>query len=312
MTETLVLTLTTYLASALRLATPLTLAGLGEAYSERSGVINIGLEGIMLTGAFTAFMVNVWTQNLFLGMLAGALGGMAVSLLHALLSIQCRANQTITGLALNFLALGLTSFLFLKAFGQASTLPLCTTVAPIAIPGLSKIPVLGGILFTQNIYVYMMVIAIVVLTILFEKTEWGVNLTAVGEHPRAADTAGISVYGTRYFACAVNGLFGGLAGSYMTLAQMGFFQENITAGQGYMALVAVILGRRNPVKILIASLAIGFAQALQFNLQTMGLGIPSQVFSMIPYVVAVLVLLFSIGRSSDPAALGVPYERNNR
>ena len=304
--------LTSYLASAIRLATPLTLAGLGEACSERSGVINIGVEGIMLTGAFTGFMVCFWTGSVAIGMVAGAVGGMLISLLHAVLSIRCGANQTITGLALNFFALGLTSFLFLKAFGQTTTLPLCNTVQPIAIPLLSKIPVLGPVLFTQNIFVYIMVLAIIGFSILFYKTEWGVNLTAVGEHPRAADTAGLNVHGIRYLACMANGLLGGLAGSYMTLAQMGFFQENISAGQGYMALVAVILGRRDPVKILLASLAIGLASAVQFSLQTMGLGIPSQVFTMIPYVVAVLVLLLSIGRSSDPSALGVPYERSKR
>lgn len=300
------------LAACVRMATPLTLAGLGEAYSERAGIMNIGVEGIMLCGSFAGFMFTFWTGNFFIGILAGMLAGMLISMLHAVLSIKCLANQNIVGLALNFLALGLTSFLFLMGFGHSTELPKTLTVNNIAIPGLSQIPIIGPMLFNQNIFVYLMLVLVVVFMILFYKTEWGVRLSAVGEHPRAADTAGINVFRTRYTACMVNGLLGGLAGSYVTIAQLGFYMEDVTAGKGYMALVTVILGRRNPVGILLASLLIGFAEAMQFQLQTMGIGLPSQVFSTIPYVAAVLVLLFSIGRSSDPSALGVPYERDKR
>ncbi len=310
--ETVIATITTFLAASVRMAAPLTIAGIGEACSERTGIINIGVEAIMLMGAFFGFMVTFWTKNFMLGMLAGAFGGMLVSLLHGVLSIKCRANQNIVGLALNFLALGLTSFLFLKAFGQSTVLPTFATVPVYEIPLLSKIPVLGKALFAQNIFVYIMLILVIGFSILFYKTEWGVNMAAVGEHPRAADTAGLNVFRIRYVACAINGLLGGLAGTYVTLAQLGFFMEDVTAGKGYMALVAVILGRRNPVGILLASLLIGFAEAMQFQLQTMGIPVPSQVFSTIPYVAAVGVLLFSIGKSYNPTALGVPYERAKR
>lgn len=305
-------TIAAFLAACIRMATPLTLAGLGEAYSERAGVMNIGVEAIMLCGAFSGFLVTVWTGSLFLGILAGMAAGVLISLLHALLSIRCLANQNIVGLALNFLALGLTSFLFLKSFGQGAALPTCPKVAAFPIPLLSQIPILGPALFHQNIYVYLMYILVALFTVLFYKTEWGVNLAAVGEHPRAADTAGLNVARIRYTACLVNGLLGGLAGSYVTLAQLGFFMEDVTAGRGYMALVTVILGRRNPVGILLASLLIGFAEAMQFQLQTLGIPIPSQTFSIIPYVAAVLVLLFSIGKSHTPSALGLPYERGKR
>ena len=300
------------LAACVRMATPLTLAGLGEAYSERAGIMNIGLEAIMLCGAFSAFMFTFWTGSFVLGIVAGMTAGLLISMLHAVLSIKCLSNQNIVGLALNFLALGLTSFLFLKAFGRSTELPKTLTVNNIALPGLSKIPILGTMLFNQNIFVYLMMILVVVFMILFYKTEWGVRLDAVGEHPRAADTAGINVFRTRYVACMINGLLGGLAGSYVTLAQLGFYMEDVTAGKGYMALVAVILGRRNPVGILLASLLIGFAEAMQFHLQTQGIPLPSQVFSTMPYVAAVVALLFSIGKSSNPAALGVPYERDKR
>jgi len=304
--------LSTFLIASIRMATPLTLAGLGEAYSERAGILNLGVEAIMLTGSFTGFMVTFWTNNLLLGVLAAMAGGVAVSMIHAVMSIKCGVDQTIVGLALNFFALGLTSFLFLKAFGQGTILPTCVTAAAFPLPLLSKIPLIGPILFNQNIFVYLMFLAVVGFSIVFYKTDWGVNLTAVGEHPRAADTAGINVFRTRYIACLINGLFGGMAGAYITICQLGFFQEDVTSGKGYMALVAVILGRRNPLGVLAAALIIGFAEALQFNLQTIGIPIPSQAFSMIPYVSAVIVLLFSIGKSADPAALGIPYERSKR
>lgn len=305
-------TIATFLAACVRMATPLTLAGLGEAYSERAGVMNIGVEGIMLCGAFSGFMFTFWTGNFLIGILGAMGAGALVSMLHAVLSIKCGANQNIAGLAINFFSLGLTSLLFLKAFGQSTTLPACPTVPNFNIPLLSQIPVLGKALFSHNIFVYSMYVLIAVFMVLFYKTEWGVHLTAVGEHPRAADTAGLNVFGIRYTACLVNGLLGGFAGGYVTLAQLGFFMEDVTRGKGYMALVAVILGRRNPLGILAASLLIGFAEAMQFQLQTMGIPVPSQAFTMIPYVAAVLVLLFSIGKSSNPSALGLPYHRSQR
>lgn len=303
---------TTYLAASLRMATPLVLAGVGEAISEKAGVLNIGLEAIMLIGAFCSFIVAFFTGNLVLGLFAGIMGGMLISMVHAFFSISFKVDQTIVGLALNFTVLGLTSFLFLIVFGGAATLPSIPTFSAVSIPILSQIPVIGPVFFYQNIFVYITLVSIVVVYIVFYKTEWGVRLLAVGEHPQAADTVGINVIATRYRACLLNGVFGGMAGSYFTLARLGFFMENITAGRGFIALVVVILGRRNPVGIFVAAMVIGFSEALQFNLQTMGFGVPSQVFIMFPYVVAVLVLLLSIGKSTNPSALGVPYERNKR
>ncbi|MFA6784573.1 MAG: ABC transporter permease, partial [Sphaerochaeta sp.] len=187
-----------------------------------------------------------------------------------------------------------------------------TIIKPLSIPVLSKIPVLGEALFNQDPFVYVLFGFVVVLQIVFYKTEWGVILHAVGENPRSADTVGIRVDRVRYFACFINGVLGGLGGTYLSLVKLGFFMENLTAGKGYIALVAVILGRRNPVGVLCAALVIGSAEALQIRLQTLGNAIPSQAFSMLPYVVTVLVLLFSIGKSNDPSALGVPYERDKR
>lgn len=310
--EVVILTLTSFLAAAVRVATPLTFAGIGEAFSERAGVINIGVEAIMLAGAFAAFMTTFLTGSILLGALAGVAGGASISMLHAVLSIRCRANQNIAGLALNILTLGLTSFLFLKAFGQATVLPTCGLAPQYPIPLLSKIPVLGPALFSQSVFEYALYLLVAASWVVFYRTEWGVTLTAVGEHPRAADTAGLNVGRVRYLACLINGVLGGLGGAYITIAQLGFFMEDVNAGRGYIALVAVILGRRNPLGILLSALVIGLAQALQLQLQTLKIGIPSQAFSMLPYVAAVVVLLFSIGKGRDPAALGVPYERDKR
>lgn len=302
----------TFIAASIRLAMPLALAGLGESISEKSGLLNIGVEAIMLCGAFFSFMVVFSTQNFFLGVLGGMLGGVSMSMLHAVLSIRFKANQTIVGLALNFLALGLTSFLFLMSFGQTTTLPSTPVLQDMPIPLLSAIPVIGDILFTQNIFVYLTVACMFCAHIIFFKTDYGVALHAVGEHPVAADTAGLPVNTIRYIAALLNGMLGGLGGAYLTIVKLGFFQENLTAGKGYIALVAVILGKRKPFGVLGAALIIGGAEALQIRLQAAGTGIPSQVFAMFPYLMTILALLLTIGTSGDPAALGVPYDRDRR
>jgi general nucleoside transport system permease protein len=303
---------TSFAQAAVRMATPLALAGLGEAYSERSGLLNIGLEAIMLTGAFSGFMVANLTQSLALGILAGALGGLAISLIHAFLSVTCRADQTIAGLALNFFASGLTSYAFLMRFGKTTALAKCPMVPALPIPLLSDIPFLGPVLFRQSVFVYAAFMAVGLSALIFRRTEWGTSLAAVGENPRAADSAGLGVAKTRYVAAAINGCLGGLAGAYLTLGSLGFFMENVTSGRGYIALVVVILGRRAPFGVLLAALLLGAADALQFRAQTLGIDIPSQLFIMFPYVATVVVLLFSFGRSSDPGALGLPFDRSRR
>lgn len=266
----------------------------------------------MLSGAFFGFIAAYFSGSLFVGIISGALGGILISMIHAFMCIKVKANQTIVGLALNFFTLGLTSFLFLLVFGQNTKLPSVASLNPITLPVLSKIPVLGPVFFSQNILIYILYLAIIVFFVVFYKTEWGVRLTAVGENPRAADSAGLGVNATRYVSCIINGVFGGLGGAYITLAQLGYFQEDIVSGKGYIALVVVILGRHNPVFILLSAMLIGFAESLQFSLQTMGIPLPSQAFSMLPYLIAVIVLLLSAGKSSSPAFLGIPYERDKR
>ena len=305
-------TVSSFLAAALRQATPLTLAGIGVAYAEKAGILNIGEESIMLSGAFFGFMAAYSSGSLAVGLLGGIFGGLLVAMLHGFMCIHCRANQTIVGLALNYTVLGVTSFLFLLAFGNGSSLPSIGKLSAVRIPLLADIPVIGEPLFNQNILIYIMYVAVIVSCVIFYKTEWGIHLTAVGENPVSADTAGLNVFRIRYATCAINGALGGLGGSYITLAQLGYFQEDIISGRGYIALVAVILGRRHPAAILLSAMIIGFSESLQFTLQVKGVQLPSQAFSMLPYVVAVVVLLFSIGKSRDPSALGKPYERDKR
>jgi len=305
----LLATATALLAATIRMATPLTLAGLGETFSEKSGILNIGLEGIMLSGAFFSFITAYYTQSIALGIVGGCLGGIFISLIHGYLSIRMGVDQTISGLALNFFSLGLTSFFFLMAFGKTTDLPECPVILSLPIPLLKDIPVIGTALFRQDPFVYGMLVLVAVSYIVLQKTEWGVNIHAIGEHPKAAGAAGIDVHRIRYGAALVNGLFGGLAGSYLTLALLGFFMENITSGKGYIALVVVILGRRHPVGVFLAAILVGVAEALQVRLQTMGTGIPSQAFNMFPYLITVLVLFISIGKNRTPAALGKPYRQ---
>lgn len=307
-----ILLISNFLFASVRMATPLTFAGIGESISETSGILNIGVEGMMLAGAFSCFLITSLTSCLVLGILAGLIVGLLFGLLHAFITITCKQNQTISGLAINFLVLGLTSFFFLVLYGQSSTLPHVRTLKTIPIPLLSQIPLIGTAFFSHDILTYVVYITIIITTIFLKKTEYGIRLIAVGENPRAADTAGINVIRTRYLASMFNGMMCGLAGTYMMVVLFGFYIENITAGRGYIALAAVTLGRRNPVAIFFVSLLIGLTEGLQFTLQSMGVPIPSQVFSMMPYVVAVIVLLFSIGRSNDPSALGIAYDRNDR
>jgi simple sugar transport system permease protein len=243
---------------------------------------------------------------------AGAAAGAVVALVHAFLAVTCRADQTVAGLALNFLASGVTSFAFLRLYGRGTDLPSCPVLAAVPVPGLSDIPFLGRVLFHQSALVYLACAALVVSWVVFSRTEWGTRLHAVGENPRGADSVGLSVARLRYLAAAVNGALGGVGGASLTVATLGFFQENITGGRGYIALVVVILGRRHPAGVFLAALMLGAADALQFRVQALGVAIPSQLFIMFPYVATIAVLLFTAGRSRPPAALGLPFDRRER
>jgi len=303
---------TTFLTASVRMAVPLIFAGLGETISEKAGVLNIGVEAIMLSGAFFSFALTYLTGSLWLGLIGGMIGGMIVSLMHGIFSVYLAKDQTVTGIALNMFVLGATSFLFKVLVSSNPNFPQISTFKKIEIPILSKIPILGQAFFNQDIVVYIAYLLIILAAIFLYRTTWGLSLAAVGEHPRAADTVGIKVYMVRYLAAMVNGILGGLGGAYLTLVQLGVFMENVTAGRGYIALALVILGRRNPLGIFLGALLFGAADAFQFKLQAMGINLASQYLTMLPYVVTLAVLLFSVKNSNDPESLGKPYISGSR
>lgn len=254
MSELLQLTFwATFLSAAVRTAIPILCASIGEDISEKAGIINVGLEAVMLVGAFFGFAAAYLTRSLFWGFVVGMLAGMLLSLLHAFLSVYLKQDQNVAGVALNLLATGLTSYIFQLMVNRYG-IPQIETLKSVPIPLLSKIPLIGDALFNKDIVVYFSYLLVVFLVFYYKKTIWGMSLCAVGENPRAADAVGISVYKNQYMAAAVNGLLGGLGGAYLLLGQLGIFFENITAGRGYIALAVVVFGRRNPIGILLAAL----------------------------------------------------------
>jgi general nucleoside transport system permease protein len=302
---------TDYLTSTLRLTIPLAFAALGGLYSERSGVLNIALEGMLLTGAFTSAAATFYTNNVWLGVLAALIAGGLVGLLHAFLCVTLRVNQLVSGLAINLVATGLTSFLARLVFNGASAQQL-PGIPPIIIPILAKIPVIGTLLFQQDILVYLLILLVLITIYILFHTSFGLTLRAVGEYPKAADTAGISVSLVRYLAVITSGCLASLGGAYLTLVQVKFFAEGMSAGKGFIAIAALIFGRWHPIGSALACLLFGATEALQLRIQALGANIPYQFLIVLPYAIALLALVGLAGKSTPPAALGVAYFKENR
>jgi len=304
-------------AATIRAATPLILAALDGIFSERSGIVNIALEGIMLAGAFFAMLVSYYAAQFGLSPLASALSGMVgaivfgflISMIHAVVSIRFRADQVVSGVAINILALGLTGFLLQLIFNTSGNSPSVPSLSAMPIPILSDIPILGDIFFNQSIIVYIALIAVPISSFVLFRTPLGLRLRSVGEHPKAADTVGINVFKLRYLGVGLSGVLAGLAGAYLSIGQLNIFTENMTNGRGYIALAAVIFGKWNPWGALGACLLFGFADAIQISLQNAGVNIPSDFLLMLPYVLTLIALAGFIGRSRPPAAAGTPYEK---
>jgi ABC-type uncharacterized transport system permease subunit len=304
------LNLTGMLVSSIVRATPIALAALSGLYSERSGVVNIGIEGMMLAGAFTSVIFASLTHSLLIGILAGILTGMLMGLLHAVLSIRFQVNQIISGTAIIILALGLTSYLqraFLNYHPELNQPGPVIAAAPI--PVLWKIPVLGPIFFNQSPVIYFLVALVVVTQVLMYHTKWGLRVRAVGEHPRAADTLGINVFRTRYMSVLISGSIAGLAGAYMCIGEAGRFNEGMTAGKGFLGLAAMIFGNWNPGGGFLGSLIFGFFDSWQEKLSLLQIGIPVDLLGMAPYIATMIVLAGVVGRSHMPAADGQAYEK---
>ncbi len=298
------------LNTTLRMATPLILAALGGVFTERSGVINIALEGIMLISAFMAMAGSYLTGNPWLGVLTAIIFGILVSLIHAILSISLKADQIVSGTAINIFATGLTAFLLRVMFESAGQSPSVTDVGTWTIPIINDIPIIGDVLGEQIPFVYIALILVAISYWVLFKTPFGLRIRAVGEHPAAADSVGINVIKTRYIAVLISGFFAGLAGASISIGLLDVFVENMTSGRGFIALAAMIFGRWTPQGALLAALLFGFADALQMLAQSIGLDfIPRQFLLMLPYVLTILALTGVIGSSEPPAASGEPYEK---
>jgi general nucleoside transport system permease protein len=299
------------LAATLRLATPIALAALGGVVSERSGVTNIALEGCMLMGAFFAVFAADKTGSLPVAILVGLIAGVALAGLHALASITFRADQIISGMALNILALGLTSYLDYELYGTTGTPASLPGVPTVDLGFLSAVPVLGGAFGHQSSILWVTFLLVIVLELFLFRTVPGLRLRAVGEHPRAAETVGIDVRRTRYWAVLASGALAALGGVYLSMAVAGSFTDGMTNGKGFIGLAAMIFGRWKPAGALVASLIFGYGDALSVSLQGVSIGdlrIPVQLLSTIPYVLTILAVAGFVGRSRPPAADGVPYE----
>ena len=290
-------------------ATPLTLAALGGVMSERSGVVNIALEGIMLTTAFAGFVAAFVTHNLAIGLLAAIVGGMLIAGLHAVLSIEFLVDQIVSGTVINILALGITG-VFYRTFLQEANVRGPGTLPVWRVPLLGDIPVLGPILFRHQGVTYSMLILVVVIHLVLFNTVWGLRTRACGEHPLAADTAGISVKLVRYGNVILSGALGGLGGAYFSIQQIGNFLPNITGGRGFIALAAMIFGKWTPFGAFGASLLFACADALGARLQAHGVGVPPQFLGMLPYVLTIVVVAGAMGRAIAPAAVGRPYRKS--
>lgn len=297
------------IATTLIKSVPITIGALSGILSERAGIVNIAIEGMMLAGALSSTVAASITGSLWIGVLAGIFTGMLMALLHGWLSIKYKVNQIISGTVINILATGLTSYLSAKFLQHYQNLNTPGTFRPWAIPLLSDIPFLGPILFNNNIFVYAMYIFLALLTFALFSTKWGLRLRSVGEHPKAADTLGINVIRTRYMAVILSGMMAGVGGSYFTLGSVGRFDEVMTAGRGFIGLAAMIFGNWTPVGSFGAGLLFGFADSLASRLAILGLPIPPQFLGMAPYIATMIVLAGIIGRSQMPAADGVPYEK---
>jgi simple sugar transport system permease protein len=292
-----------FLAAAVRVATPLMLAATGETITERAGVINLGLEGIMLTGALAATLgATAWGP--WSGVACAVVAGMLLAVVFALLAVVARADQIIAGTAITLAALGLTGTLYRQAYGTGGAGLSIPTLKSIALPGLSQIPVLGPALFDQPAPTYLAILFIPVVWWVLFRTRLGLALRATGEGAAMARTAGIRTKLIRSGATVVGGGFAGLAGASLVLAQVGSFAEGMTAGRGYVAIAIVVLGRWHPAGIALGALLFGAATALQYLLQTLGLDVPYQLFLMLPYLLTLLALAGAVGRVRAPADLG--------
>ena len=296
------------LASTISGTTPILMAALGEAYVERSGLLNLGIEGMMVAGAFTSFAVALKFSSLFLGFFAAAMVGLTLALVFGILSVTLRVNQIVVGLGLTIFAHSMSSFLHRVIFGNQFPI-LFGAGQTSEIPLLSRIPLIGQAFFNQHWLVYPTFVLVPVLYVLMYKTRFGLRVRAVGETPWAADAAGVNVNRIRFCTILYGGLMAGLGGAFMALGDLAFFVPDMIMGRGYIAIVVVMLGKWNPIRVCWGGLLFGFAMALTSALQVAGLNISPDLILMTPYLAVIVVLLIFARSTNLPASLGIPYKR---
>jgi simple sugar transport system permease protein len=300
--------LTGVLQSTLQRAVPIVFGALAGILCERSGVVNIAIEGMLLTGAFVAAVIGSATDNPWIGMVGAVIAGGVMAAILAVLAIRYRVDQIIAGFFINIFASGLTAFLAVRWLApHQDALNRPEVLGPVPIPLLSEIPILGPILFRHNVFVYLLFLLIVIIHLGLFYTRWGLRVRAVGEHPKAADTVGIDVYWVRYRNVILGGMVAGLGGAFFTIGSTGGFEREMSAGRGYIGLAAMIFGGWNPIGGFLAGLVFGFADAVQSRLSILSIGIPSEFLLMVPYVVTIVIVAGLVGRTRAPAADGKPY-----
>ena len=294
------------LASGIRLATPYLYAAIGETFGQRSGVLNLGVEGQMLLGAFAAFYVAFTTGNLWLGILAAIIVGAVMGLAMAFVTINLHAQQGISGIGFYLFGLGMSDLLFQKLLGTVETV---SGFAPITIPVLSDLPGVGEIFFSQNILVYIAFALVPISWFVLNKTTLGLQIRAVGENPEAADSLGVSVSRVRYFTIILGGILSGVAGASLSIALLNVFQQNLTSGLGFIAVALVYFGGWRPWGVLLGALLFSMVNSLQLWVQVLDIPIPSDIAVMMPYVLTILALVITVQRVRGPSALTKPFER---
>jgi simple sugar transport system permease protein len=296
------------LASGIRLATPYLYASIGETFAQRSGVLNLGVEGQMLLGAFAGFYVALTTGNLGLAVLVAMLVGAIMGLAMAFVTVNLHAQQGISGIGFYLFGLGMSDLLFQKMLGTVETVK---GFPKIHIPVLSDIPGLGEIFFSQNLMVYGAYLLVPIAWFVLNKTTLGLKIRSVGENPEAADSLGVSVAGIRYFTIVLGGALSGIAGASLSIALLNVFQQNMTSGLGFIAVALVYFGGWRPWGVLGGALLFSMVNSLQLWIQVLGINIPSEIAVMMPYVLTILVLVASVSRVRGPSALTRPFERED-
>ena len=304
--------ITGLLAAMMRMATPIIFGTLGEILCERAGVLNLGIEGIMLMGAMTGFLTTLTTGSLWLGVAAAALVGVLLSLFMAFLAVYLGLSQHVSGLGITLFSTGLAMFIYRLAVGSPVNPPTVRPFTQTAIPFLSGIPILGTALFTQYVLVYIALLLVPLIWFLFYRTSWGLAIRTVGENPFAADTVGINVNLTRTLCLAAGGALMGVGGAFLTLAHQNMFLIDVVGGRGWIAIAMVIFGNWDPAKGMAGALIFGFLDALQLRLQGLGFDIPFHLFLIIPYLMTVIALVGVSRRAAAPAGLLKPYRREEK